>query len=79
MYSYTNICLLTICIYVTFSDFLQNDDPENYSILVNALVRQLIAFLRRIINDGSDIFDLPPLDPLDLDHFHLVIPAGLIK
>lgn len=46
---------------------------------VNLLIRQLFAYIRRIINEGSAIFGIPPLDPIALDHFHLQVPAGLIN
>ncbi|KAJ8733985.1 hypothetical protein PYW07_014536 [Mythimna separata] len=52
---------------------------EDRNVLVNALIRQLIAYIRRVINNGSSIFGIPPLDPLDLEHYHLYIPAGLIN
>ncbi|XP_013144301.1 PREDICTED: uncharacterized protein LOC106107843 [Papilio polytes] len=45
--------------------------------LINLLIRQLIAYVRNVINNGSDLFGLPPLDPLDLDSFRLQIPAGI--
>ncbi|KAI5635374.1 hypothetical protein NE865_11950 [Phthorimaea operculella] len=38
---------------------------------VNAVVNQAIAILRRIIN--------ATLDPLELEHYHLYLPAGLIN
>ncbi|CAH2068700.1 unnamed protein product, partial [Iphiclides podalirius] len=60
-------------------DFHVENYQEDRNILINMLIRQLIAYLRHVINNGSAIFGLPPLDPLDLDHFHLVIPAGLIN
>ncbi|XP_075978647.1 uncharacterized protein LOC142978198 [Anticarsia gemmatalis] len=46
---------------------------------VNQLIRQLISYVRRIINNGSSLFDIPPLDPLELEHIHLEVPAGLIN
>nr|XP_021182910.2 uncharacterized protein LOC110371118 [Helicoverpa armigera] len=55
------------------------ESPESRNLLVNALIRQLIAYIRRVINNGSSIFGIPPLDPLDLEHLHLYIPAGLIN
>ncbi|CAG5017660.1 unnamed protein product [Parnassius apollo] len=57
------------------SEISQNDR----SILVNILIRQLIAYVRSIINNGSEVFGIPPLDPLELNHFHLVLPTGLLN
>ncbi|XP_013193192.1 uncharacterized protein LOC106137009 [Amyelois transitella] len=56
-----------------------SNDPQERNILLNALIRQLIAYVRRVINNGSVIFGFPPLDPLVLDHLDLNIPAGLIN
>ncbi|KAJ8734829.1 hypothetical protein PYW08_014079 [Mythimna loreyi] len=52
---------------------------EDRNVLVNALIRQFFAYVRRVINNGSSIFGIPPLDPLELEHYHLYIPAGLIN
>ncbi|XP_026726105.1 uncharacterized protein LOC113492701 [Trichoplusia ni] len=52
---------------------------QSRNFLVNALVRQLIEYVRHVINNGSLIFKIPPLDPLVLTHFHLEVPAGLIN
>ncbi|XP_053601123.1 uncharacterized protein LOC128669916 [Plodia interpunctella] len=56
-----------------------NNNPEQRNILLNALIRQLIAYVRRVINNGSVIFGFPPLDPLVVEEYHLYIPAGLIN
>ncbi|XP_049887254.1 uncharacterized protein LOC126381805 [Pectinophora gossypiella] len=53
--------------------------PETRNILINILIRQLFTFIRYIINNGSSIFGLPPLDPLNLENLHIYIPAGLIN
>ncbi|KPI93387.1 hypothetical protein RR46_10647 [Papilio xuthus] len=45
--------------------------------LINLLIRQLIEYVRNVIKNGSDLFGLPPLDPLDLESFRLQIPAGI--
>ncbi|KAF9415232.1 hypothetical protein HW555_007108 [Spodoptera exigua] len=55
------------------------DTLESRNLLVNALVRQLIAYVRYVINNGSSIFNIPPLDPLDLENYHLDVPAGLVN
>ncbi|KAM3966874.1 uncharacterized protein ACR2FA_012406 [Aphomia sociella] len=55
------------------------NDTAQRNILVNILVRQLIQYLRYVINNGSAIFGIPPLDPFELDALHIVIPAGLIN
>ncbi|KAJ0181237.1 hypothetical protein K1T71_003322 [Dendrolimus kikuchii] len=60
-------------------DVLADDSPEGRNILVDNLVRQLIAFLRNLINNGSDLFGIPPLDPLEIDHFYLELPAMLLN
>ncbi|CAD0195426.1 unnamed protein product [Chrysodeixis includens] len=52
---------------------------ESRNLLVNALIRQLIAYVRYVINNGSSVFKIPVLDPLELQHFHLDLPAGLIN
>ncbi|XP_041973906.1 uncharacterized protein LOC121729454 [Aricia agestis] len=54
-------------------------DVQGRNILINALVRQLIAYIRNIINNGSILFGIPPLDPLYLKEYHLQVPAGLIN
>lgn len=55
------------------------DTIEGRNILVNTLVRQLIAYIRFVVNNGSSIFNIPVLDPLDLEHYHLHVPAGIVK
>ncbi|XP_073944776.1 uncharacterized protein [Choristoneura fumiferana] len=52
---------------------------ESRNILINALIRQLFTYIRYVINNGSAIFGLPPLDPLVLENYHLYIPAGFIN
>lgn len=52
---------------------------ESRNILINALIRQLFTYIRYVINNGSYIFGLPPLDPLVIENYHLYIPAGYIK
>ncbi|XP_034841358.1 uncharacterized protein [Maniola hyperantus] len=52
---------------------------ENRNILVNVLIRQFFNILRTVINNGLDAAGIPPLDPLKLDHLHMVVPAGLIN
>nr|QRN76673.1 silk gland uncharacterized 4 [Tineola bisselliella] len=49
------------------------------SVLINILIRQLFELIRRIINGGSNIFGIPPLDPLVIEHLKINIPAGLIN
>lgn len=61
------------------STVLEDITPEQRNVLVNALVRQLIAFLRYIITNGSSIFGIPVLDPLELESYHFYLPAGIIK
>ncbi|XP_023937670.2 uncharacterized protein LOC112045633 [Bicyclus anynana] len=58
---------------------IQDLSNQNRNILVNVLIRQFFTILRNIINNGFDSLGIPPLDPLKLDHFHLVIPAGIIN
>ncbi|XP_068628652.1 uncharacterized protein [Battus philenor] len=60
-------------------DPLAEITQDERSILVNILIRQLIAYIRHVINNGSAIFGLPPLDPLDLESYHLIVPAGLLN
>ncbi|KAF9814233.1 hypothetical protein SFRURICE_019508 [Spodoptera frugiperda] len=55
------------------------DTIEGRNILVNTLVRQLIAYIRFVVNNGSSIFNIPVLDPLDLEHYHLHVPAGIVN
>ncbi|XP_022828774.1 uncharacterized protein LOC111358100 [Spodoptera litura] len=55
------------------------DTLESRNLLVNALVRQLIAYVRFVVNHGSSIFNIPPLDPLNLEDYHLNVPAGLVN
>ncbi|XP_063373603.1 uncharacterized protein LOC134661439 [Cydia amplana] len=47
--------------------------------LINQLIRQLFNYIRLIINNGSAIFGIPPLDPLFLEEFHVYLPLGLIN
>ncbi|XP_061711938.1 uncharacterized protein LOC133521157 [Cydia pomonella] len=47
--------------------------------LINQLIRQLFNYIRLIINNGSALFGIPPLDPLFLEEFHLYLPLGLIN
>ncbi|XP_026764252.2 uncharacterized protein LOC113522683 isoform X2 [Galleria mellonella] len=54
-------------------------DEASRNILVNILVRQLIEYVRHVIRNGSVIFGIPPLDPLDLEELNLSIPAGLLN
>ncbi|XP_039745508.1 uncharacterized protein LOC120623524 [Pararge aegeria] len=65
-------------------DLIVDESPQDFTVqnrnvLVNILIRQFFTFLRNVINNGFDILNIPPLDPLKLDHFHLVVPAGLIN
>ncbi|CAK1548492.1 unnamed protein product [Leptosia nina] len=53
--------------------------PESRNFLVNALIRQLLEFLRNLIANGNDLFGIPPLDPLVVDKLNLDLPAGLIN
>ncbi|XP_032515932.2 uncharacterized protein LOC116769062 [Danaus plexippus] len=53
--------------------------PEQRNFLLNVLIRQLFNFIRDIIQNGSWLIGIPPLDPLKLESFHLVVPAGLIN
>ncbi|XP_048005769.1 uncharacterized protein LOC125241364 [Leguminivora glycinivorella] len=57
--------------------------PEGFSttvdFLINQLIRQLFNFIRLIINNGSAVFGVPPLDPLFLEDFHLYLPLGLVN
>ncbi|XP_072948438.1 uncharacterized protein [Epargyreus clarus] len=54
------------------------DEADSRNLAINIL-GQLFAYLRRIINNGSAFFGLPPLDPLQLDGYRLELPAGLIN
>ncbi|KAI8429950.1 hypothetical protein MSG28_000413, partial [Choristoneura fumiferana] len=70
----------------SIEDFENSDIPadavatvESRNILINALIRQLFTYIRYVINNGSAIFGLPPLDPLVLENYHLYIPAGFIN
>lgn len=69
------------CFNINFlpTDGLLDELPEGHNSLINTLIRQLIEFIRHVITDGSPALNIPPLDPLEFDHFHLEIPAGLIK
>ncbi|XP_063547548.1 uncharacterized protein LOC134754998, partial [Cydia strobilella] len=68
-----------------FTDISDNDltGSERISaaveILINQLIRQLFNYIRLIINNGSVIFGIPPLDPLFLEEFHLYLPLGLVN
>ncbi|CAK1599904.1 unnamed protein product [Parnassius mnemosyne] len=82
------ILLLTVCAIAAAAPKITNEQtfdpsseiPQNErNILVNLLIRQLIAYVRSIINNGSEVFGIPPLDPLELEHFHLVLPTGLLN
>ncbi|KAJ2946356.1 hypothetical protein O0L34_g12393 [Tuta absoluta] len=46
---------------------------------VNVVVNQAIGILRRLINNGNSALGIPQLDPLELEHYHLNVPAGLIN
>ncbi|KAL0850107.1 hypothetical protein ABMA28_011990 [Loxostege sticticalis] len=61
------------------NDFAQAVQSQDRSFVENALVLQLFRYLRHIINHGSAIFNIGPLDPLVLDYYHLNVPAGLIN
>ncbi|XP_050358485.1 uncharacterized protein LOC126778823 [Nymphalis io] len=56
-----------------------SNEIENQNWMVDALINQLINIIRSLINNGIGIIGIPPLDPLTLDNFHLLIPAGLIN
>ncbi|KAL4704825.1 hypothetical protein ACJJTC_001300 [Scirpophaga incertulas] len=81
--------LLALCALATAAPTWEQDlfnvQPSDFtnaserSFLVNALIRQFFAYVRRVIRNGSNILGLPPLDPLEIDVFHLVVPAVLIN
>ncbi|CAH0406002.1 unnamed protein product [Chilo suppressalis] len=61
------------------SQDMETMDASSRNILVNALIRQMFAYIRYVIRNGSAIFKTPPLDPLDLEHMHVYIPALLLN
>ncbi|CAH0722636.1 unnamed protein product, partial [Brenthis ino] len=80
------VLVLTLCAFVTAAPTIEKHEvqivetnSQNRNWLVNALVQQLINFIRNVINNGIDILGVPPLDPLKLESFHLVLPTGLIN
>ncbi|CAG9782963.1 unnamed protein product [Diatraea saccharalis] len=54
-------------------------DAGSRNLLINALIRQMFTYIRHVIRNGSIIFNTPPLDPLELDHYHFYLPAVLIN
>ncbi|KAJ2946355.1 hypothetical protein O0L34_g12392 [Tuta absoluta] len=46
---------------------------------LNTLVNQTIFYFRNLVNNGSELFNFPPLDPLFMKRYHLIIPSGLIN
>ncbi|CAH4030781.1 uncharacterized protein LOC123717790 [Pieris brassicae] len=62
-----------------YYETLEHAAPEGRNFLINALIRQLLEFLRNLISNGNDLFGIPPLDPLKIENLHLEIPAGLIN
>ncbi|XP_063633553.1 uncharacterized protein LOC134804443 [Cydia splendana] len=63
------------------SDNGLTDSERNAAIefLINQLIRQLFNYIRSVINNGSSLFGIPPLDPLFLEEFRLHLPLGLIN
>ncbi|KAI5635373.1 hypothetical protein NE865_11949 [Phthorimaea operculella] len=46
---------------------------------VNTFVNQTIFYLRNLVNNGSELFNFPPLDPLFMKRYNVIIPSGLIN
>ncbi|CAG9108016.1 unnamed protein product [Plutella xylostella] len=53
--------------------------PERNQILIDIMIRSLIAYLRVVISNGSYIFGIPPLDPLVVEELEFEVPARLIN
>ncbi|XP_048481660.1 uncharacterized protein LOC125489569 [Plutella xylostella] len=50
----------------------------NQQILVDLLVKQFINLVRRFIVNGSETFNIRPMDPLQLEQFQIEIPSDSI-
>ncbi|CAB3237320.1 unnamed protein product [Arctia plantaginis] len=46
---------------------------------VNALIRQLIKFVRHLIKHGSEAFGIPILDPLQIDKLNITVPLAFLS
>ncbi|GBP23046.1 hypothetical protein EVAR_15721_1 [Eumeta japonica] len=52
---------------------------EDRSLILDLLIRQLFDTIRHVIKNGSWLLGIPVLDPFIVDHYRLVLPAGLLN
>lgn len=63
-------------------DDVIRDAPERTWIInqtINALIRQLLKFVRHLIKHGSEALGIPIMDPLQIDKLNITVPLGFIR